>query len=251
MTILEVKNLCVNIAGEDTKILHDVSFTIKKGETVALMGPNGSGKSTLAYALMGHPKFAVVSGEVLLDGEDLLEMEPDERARAGLFLSFQYPSAVTGVKLADFLRAAYNAVTAEKLSVPKFRRLLKEHMQELRMDESFAERYVNDGWSGGEKKRGEILQLRVLEPKLAVLDETDSGLDIDAIRTVSQGVTSAQENNPDMSVIIITHYKRILEYIKPDRVVVLHKGRLVEEGGVELVHKLEEQGYDWVRDKHD
>ncbi|MFT4250653.1 MAG: Fe-S cluster assembly ATPase SufC [Candidatus Woesearchaeota archaeon] len=249
--LLEVKNLCVNIADEDTKILKDISFTIRKGETVALMGPNGSGKSTLAYALMGHPTFEVVSGEVLLEGENLLEMEPDERARAGLFLSFQYPSAVTGVKLSDFLRAAYNAVKKEKLSVAKFRRLLKEHMQELRMDASFADRYVNDGWSGGEKKRGEILQLSLLEPKLAVLDETDSGLDIDAIRTVSAGVTSALKKNSSMSAIVITHYKRILDYIKPDRVLVIHKGRLVEEGGVDLVHKLEEHGYDWVRDKHD
>lgn len=251
MSILEVKDLTVKIADDDTEILKGLSFSIDTSETVALMGPNGSGKSTLAYALMGHPNYEVVSGQVLLDGEDILEMEPDERAQAGLFLSFQYPSAVPGVRFSDFLRAAYNATHDEKLSLPKFKRALKKHMQELGIDESFADRYVNDGWSGGEKKRGEILQMRMLEPRLAVLDETDSGLDIDAIRTVSQGIKDSQKSNPQMATIVITHYKRILEYLEPDRVLIIHDGRIVEEGTHDLVHKLEDEGYDWVREKHD
>ena len=251
MSLLQVKNLTVAIADEDTEILKGVSFEIQEGETVALMGPNGSGKSTLAYALMGHPKYEVTGGEILLDGENLLDMEPDERARAGLFLGFQYPSSVPGVRFFDFLRASYNATHENKLSVPKFKRLLKEQMQDLRIDESFANRYVNDGWSGGEKKRGEILQMRILEPKVAVLDETDSGLDIDAIRTVSDGINTIQEENSQMATIVITHYKRILEYLSPDRVLIIHGGRIVEQGDKSLVHKLEEEGYDWIREKHD
>lgn len=246
MTVLDVKDLHVTIADTDKEILKGVSFTIEKGETVALMGPNGSGKSTLAYALMGHPRYEITKGTVTFLGKDLTELEPDERAQLGLFLSFQYPSTVAGVTVQNFLRAAHNSVK-KPLSVPKFRRHLKDKMEALKMDASFADRYVNEGWSGGEKKRGEILALSVLEPKLAVLDETDSGLDIDAIRIVSEGVNAAQAEQADMSVLIITHYKRILEYINPDRVLILVKGKIVEQGGPELVDRLEAEGYDWAR----
>lgn len=246
MALLEINNLHVEV--EDTEILKGLDLTIQEGETVALMGPNGSGKSTLAYALMGHPKYVITEGSVSFKGKDLLDLEPDERAQLGFFLSFQYPSAVPGVKVSDFLRAAYNSVHPEdKLSLPKFRRLLREEMQALEMDMSFADRYVNEGWSGGEKKRGEILQLRVLKPALAVLDETDSGLDIDAIRVVSKGVNQARLDDEKRAFLLITHYKRILEYIKPDRVVILVDGAVVDEGGSELVDKLEEEGYDWAR----
>ncbi len=247
MTVLEVKDLHVKIADTEKEILKGVSFTINKGETVALMGPNGSGKSTLAYALMGHPRYEITSGSVVFRGKDLTELEADERAQLGLFLSFQYPSTVAGVTVQNYLRAAYNSIH-EPLSVPKFRRLLKEKMEALSMDTSFADRYVNEGWSGGEKKRGEILALSILEPSLAVLDETDSGLDIDAIRIVSEGVNAAKSEREEMSTLIITHYKRILEYINPDRVIILLQGRVVQEGGPELVDKLEAEGYDWVRE---
>lgn len=246
MALLEIQDLHVQV--EDTPILKGLNLTIQEGETVALMGPNGSGKSTLAYALMGHPKYEITQGSVTFRGKDLLELEPDERAQLGFFLSFQYPSTVPGVKVSDFLRAAYNNTHHdEKLSLPKFRRFLREEMQALEMDSSFADRYVNEGWSGGEKKRGEILQLRILQPALAVLDETDSGLDIDAIRIVSKGVNQAREDDSKRSFLLITHYKRILEYIAPDRVVILVNGQVVEEGGSELVDKLEEEGYDWAR----
>ncbi len=246
MTLLEINDLHVKIVDTDTEILKGVTFTINQGETVALMGPNGSGKSTLAYALMGHPRYEITKGTVTFMGKDLLELEVDERAQLGMFLSFQYPSTVAGVTVQNFLRQAHNSVK-EPLSVPKFRRHLKEKMESLKMDASFADRYVNEGWSGGEKKRGEILALSLLEPKLAVLDETDSGLDIDAIRIVSEGVNAAKTD--EMSVLIITHYKRILEYIKPDRVLILVAGRIVEEGRSELVDKLEAEGYDWARDE--
>ncbi len=246
MVLLEIQDLHVNV--EDTEIIKGLNLTIREGETVALMGPNGSGKSTLAYALMGHPKYEITSGSVSFRGKDLLDLEPDERAQLGFFLSFQYPSAVPGVKVSDFLRAAYNNTHPEsKLSLPKFRKRLRDEMKVLDMDSSFADRYVNEGWSGGEKKRGEILQLRMLEPALAVLDETDSGLDIDAIRIVSKGVNQVREQHPKRSFLIITHYKRILEYIQPDRVLILVDGAIVEEGGSELVDKLEEEGYDWAR----
>lgn len=248
MTVLEVKDLRVKIADTDNEILKGVTFTIQEGETVALMGPNGSGKSTLAYALMGHPRYEITSGTATFKGKDISELEADERAQLGLFLSFQYPSTVAGVTVQNFLRAAHNSVK-EPLSVPKFRRYLKDKMESLKMDASFADRYVNEGWSGGEKKRGEILALSVLEPSLAVLDETDSGLDIDAIRIVSEGVNAAKSEHPEMSVLIITHYKRILEYINPDRVIILLNGRVVQEGGPGLVDKLEAEGYDWVREE--
>ncbi len=247
MKLLDIKDLHVRITDGDTEILKGVTFSVEEGEIVALMGPNGSGKSTLAYALMGHPRYAITKGKATFLGKDVKDLSADERAKLGLFLSFQYPATVPGVTVQNFLRAAYNNMH-DPLSVPKFRRYLKERMEALRMDASFAERYVNDGWSGGEKKRGEILQLSVLDPRLAILDETDSGLDIDAIRIVSEGVNRARDASPDMAVLIITHYKRILEYVKPDRVVILLDGKVVEQGGPELVDKLEAEGYDWVRD---
>ena len=240
--MLAVNDLRVRIAGDDKEVLRGVSLDVKEGEVVAIMGPNGSGKSTLAYALMGHPKYEVVSGSALFDGDDLLSLAPDARARKGLFLSFQYPQSVAGVTLQEFLRAAYNSVHTP-LSVPKFRRLLREKMALLQMKPEFATRYVNDGWSGGEKKRGEVLQLTILNPRLALLDETDSGLDIDAIKIVSEGINQARKANPQLAVVVITHYRRILDYIRPDRVLVLVDGVVKEVGGPELVDRLETHGY--------
>jgi Fe-S cluster assembly ATP-binding protein len=218
------------------------------------MGPNGSGKSTLSYALMGHPKYEVNGGEMHLDGVDIMEWSPDERSRAGMFLAFQYPVAIPGVTLANFLRTALNARRKadnhedKGIPIPEFRKLLKEKMDYLGMDHSFAGRYLNDGFSGGEKKRAEILQMATLEPKIAVLDETDSGLDIDALRTVSEGVGALK--GPNLGVLVITHYQRMLNYIKPDIVHIMLDGRIVESGGPELALQLEEQGYDWVREKY-
>ncbi|GAB4475115.1 MAG: Fe-S cluster assembly ATPase SufC [Anaerolineae bacterium] len=232
-----------------------VDLTIKQGEIHALMGPNGSGKSTLASTLMGHPAYEVTAGQIIFDGVDLLELEADERSRMGLFLAFQYPVAIPGVTLANFLRQAINArrkaVDPEDkgMPIPEFRRLLKAKMDLLQMDHSFAGRYLNEGFSGGEKKRAEILQLATLEPKIAVLDETDSGLDIDALRVVSEGVNRLY--GPDLGVLVITHYQRILNYIKPQFVHIMMDGRIVESGGPELALHLEEQGYDWVRERHE
>jgi Fe-S cluster assembly ATP-binding protein len=218
------------------------------------MGPNGSGKSTLAYTLMGHPGYMVTQGEVVFRDENLLEMATDERSLKGLFLAFQYPVAIPGVTLANFLRTAINARRRAQnpddkgIPIPEFRKLLKEKMDSLQMDHVFAGRYLNDGFSGGEKKRAEILQLATLEPKIAILDETDSGLDIDALRTVSEGVNALR--GPDLGVLVITHYQRILEYINPDFVHVMFDGRIVESGGPELAFQLEKQGYDWIREKY-
>ena len=251
---LEIRNLHVSIEETGEAILRGVNLTIKQGETHALMGPNGSGKSTLANVLMGNPAYEVTAGQIIFDGEDLLEMEPDERSRAGLFLAFQYPVSIPGVTVANFLRQAINArMKAEDpdskgISVPQFVRMLRGKMDGLNMDHSFAGRYLNEGFSGGEKKRAEILQMAVLEPQIAILDETDSGLDIDALRIVSEGVN--QLSGPDLGVMVITHYQRILNYIKPDFVHVMFEGRIVEHGGPELASKLEEAGYDWVREKH-
>jgi Fe-S cluster assembly ATP-binding protein len=252
---LEIRDLHVGI--EDQEILKGVSLTVNKGEIHALMGPNGSGKSTLAYTLMGHPNYKVTAGEVLYKGENILEMAPDERARIGMFLAFQYPVAIPGVSVANFLRMALNAREPEGgngngakqkgISIPKFRKLLKEKMALLQMDPSFAGRYLNEGFSGGEKKRAEILQMAVLEPEIAILDETDSGLDIDALRIVASGVNTLA--GPNMGVLIITHYQRLLNYIKPDFVHVMLGGRIVESGGPDLALHLEEKGYDWVREK--
>jgi len=249
---LEIRDL--HVAVEDTKILKGVDLTVGQGEIHALMGPNGTGKSTLAYALMGHPKYDVTQGQMLFNGQDLEDLEPDERARLGLFLAFQYPVAIPGVSLANFLRSAINARlradnSDEKgISIPKFRKVLKEKMDLLQMPHEFAGRYLNEGFSGGEKKRAEILQLAVLEPEIAVLDETDSGLDIDALRIVASGVDALA--GPELGVLIITHYQRILNYIKPDHVHIMLDGQIVESGGADLAEHLEEHGYDWIRERH-
>jgi Fe-S cluster assembly ATP-binding protein len=253
MTTLEIKNLHVSV--EDKPILKGVDLTVKQGEVHALMGPNGSGKSTLANTLMGHPDYEVTDGQILFDGIDITEFEPDERSRMGLFLAFQYPVVIPGVTLANFLRQALNARRKavdpddKGMPIPEFRRLLKEKMDTLQMSHDFAGRYLNEGFSGGEKKRAEILQMATLEPKIAVLDETDSGLDIDALRIVSEGVMKLA--GPDLGVLVITHYQRILNYVKPQFVHVLVNGRIVESGGAELALKLEAHGYDWVREKMD
>jgi Fe-S cluster assembly ATP-binding protein len=248
---LEIRNLHVSV--EDKPILRGVDLTIKQGEVHALMGPNGSGKSTLANILMGNPAYEVTAGQIIFDGQDLLEMEADERSRAGLFLAFQYPVSIPGVTVANFLRLAINArMKAEDpdskgISVTDFRRMMREKMDSLHMEHSFAGRYLNEGFSGGEKKRAEILQMAVLQPKIAILDETDSGLDIDALRVVSEGVNKLR--GPELGVLVITHYQRILNYIKPDFVHVMFQGQIVENGGPELALRLEEAGYDWIREK--
>ncbi|GAB4430565.1 MAG: Fe-S cluster assembly ATPase SufC [Anaerolineae bacterium] len=251
---LSIKDLRVSIA--DKLILKGLNLEVKQGEIHAIMGPNGSGKSTMAYALAGHPMYEVEGGEVWLDGENLLEMTPDERARAGLFLAFQYPTAIPGISMANFLRTSVNAVKGEEngdgkkgIPITEFRKLLTEKMDLLRMDKSFARRYLNEGFSGGEKKRAEILQMALLEPKFAILDETDSGLDIDALRVVSEGVNAL--TGPDRSFIVITHYQRILNYIKPDFVHIMYDGRIIESGGPELATRLEEEGYDQLIKNHE
>jgi Fe-S cluster assembly ATP-binding protein len=219
-----------------------------------MMGPNGSGKSTLANVMLGNPAYEVTQGDIILDGESVLEMEADERSRAGLFLAFQYPVAIPGVTVANFLRLAINSrMKAEDpeskgISIPEFRRMMKQKMDFLGVDHAFAGRYLNDGFSGGEKKRAEVLQMAVLNPKIAILDETDSGLDIDALRIVSDGVNKLQEANK-LGVLVITHYQRMLNYVKPEYVHVMYQGQIVESGGADLALKLEEQGYDWIRER--
>jgi Fe-S cluster assembly ATP-binding protein len=244
---LKIENLNVSI--EDTEILKNFSLEIKGGEIHAIMGPNGTGKSTLASALMGHPSYEITGGSVQIDGEDLLEMEVDERARAGLFLAMQYPSEISGVTTADFLRSAINAKRGEgnEISLMKFIRGLDEKMNDLDMDESFSQRYLNEGFSGGEKKRNEILQMMMLEPRLCILDEIDSGLDIDALKVVSKGVNDLR--SPERGFLIITHYQRLLNYVTPDFVHVMMQGRIVKSGGPELAQRLEEEGYDWVKEE--
>jgi Fe-S cluster assembly ATP-binding protein len=245
--MLEIKNLFAGIDGNE--ILKGINLTVKKGEIHAIMGPNGSGKSTLAKVLAGHPAYQVTSGEVLYEGKNLLEMPPDERAREGVFMAFQYPIEVPGVSNAQFLRLAYNEkrkhLGEEELDPLEFKDLLKERAKVVEMDASFMTRSVNEGFSGGEKKRNEILQMAVLEPKLAVLDETDSGLDIDALRIVAGGVN--QLHNPNNAVILVTHYQRLLDYIVPQFVHVLANGRIAKEGGKELALELEQKGYDWLK----
>jgi Fe-S cluster assembly ATP-binding protein len=251
MSQLEIKDLHVSIEGKE--ILQGVDLTAKQGEIHAIMGPNGTGKSTLAYALMGHPSYIVTKGEVLFKGQNILELAPDERSRLGLFLAFQYPVAVAGVTVANFLRTALNARRRalnsqdKGIPIPEFRKMLKERMDLLKMDQSFAGRYLNEGFSGGEKKRAEILQMAALKPEIAILDETDSGLDIDALRVVSDGVNAL--TGPNLGVIVITHYQRLLNYIKPNFVHVMMGGRIVESGGPDLALSLEEHGYDWIREK--
>lgn len=252
-TALEIKNLHVSIA--DQQILKGINLLVRQGEIHALMGPNGSGKSTLAYALAGHPSYEPTAGEVIFDGMDLLELESDERSRAGLFLAFQYPVAVPGVTVANFLRQSINARRRAEnkddkgIPIPAFRRLLIDKMDSLNMDHKFAGRYLNEGFSGGEKKRAEILQMATLEPKIAILDETDSGLDIDALRIVSEGA-NALHDSIGMGMLVITHYQRILNYIKADHIHVMLDGRIVESGGPELALRLEDSGYDWLREKY-
>jgi Fe-S cluster assembly ATP-binding protein len=245
MSVLEIKDLHVSVETEQgtKQILKGVDLTIKQGEIHAVMGPNGSGKSTLAYSIAGHPKYHVESGSVLLDGAEVLEMSVDERARAGLFLAMQYPVEIPGVRMADFLRTAKTALDGEAPALRPWIKEVNEAMKSLRMDKAFSERNVNEGFSGGEKKRHEILQLELLRPKFAILDETDSGLDVDALKIVSEGVNRAKEAN-DLGVLLITHYTRILRYIKPDFVHVFVDGRVAEEGGRELADRLENEGYD-------
>ena len=245
MSTLEIKGLTVSVETEDgpKEILRGVDLTVKSGETHAIMGPNGSGKSTLAYSIAGHPKYTVTGGTVTLDGEDVLAMSVDQRARAGLFLAMQYPVEVPGVTVSNFLRTAKTAIDGEAPKLRTWVKDVKEAMGNLRMDPAFAERNVNEGFSGGEKKRHEILQMELLRPKVAVLDETDSGLDVDALKIVSEGVNRAKDAN-DLGVLLITHYTRILRYIKPDFVHVFVDGRIVEEGGPELADRLEDEGYD-------
>ncbi len=245
MTTLEIKDLHVSVETPEgmKHILKGVNLTINSGEIHAIMGPNGSGKSTLAYALAGHPKYTIDSGEALLDGENILEMSPDERAHAGLFLAMQYPVEVAGVTVSNFLRTAKTAIDGQAPKLRTWVKDVREAMENLRMDPSFADRDVNVGFSGGEKKRLEILQMELLKPKMAVLDETDSGLDVDALRVVSEGVNRAHENT-GLGVLLITHYTRILRYIKPDYVHVFVDGKVADSGGRELADRLEEEGYD-------
>jgi Fe-S cluster assembly ATP-binding protein len=253
MSELEIRNLHVAVEGKE--ILKGVDLTIRKGEVHAIMGPNGTGKSTLSNALMGHPFYEVTQGEALFKGQNILELDPDERSRMGVFLAFQYPVSIPGVSLANFLRSAINARRKAEnpedkgIPVPEFRKLLKEKMDTLRMDHSFGGRYLNEGFSGGDKKRAEILQMATLKPEIAILDETDSGLDIDALRIVSEGVNALR--GPELGVMLITHYQRILNYIKPDFVHIMLGGRIVESGGAELALQLEEHGYEWARTKYE
>ncbi|HEU4965845.1 MAG TPA: Fe-S cluster assembly ATPase SufC [Bacilli bacterium] len=246
-TQLHVRDLRVRV--EETEIIRGLNLDVQGGEVHAIMGPNGTGKSTLAQALMGHPRYVVTHGELTLDGADLLEMAVDERARAGLFLAMQYPAEIAGVSNANFLRLAVNARQGQgkELPVLQFHRQLQAKMQDLGIDPAFAERYLNEGFSGGEKKRNEILQMAMIKPRLAILDEIDSGLDIDALKVVAKAVNDMR--SPEMGVLIITHYQRLLQYIKPDHVHVLMNGRIVKSGGHELAEQLEQQGYDWVKDE--
>jgi Fe-S cluster assembly ATP-binding protein len=250
---LVIRNLHASVEGKP--ILNGVDLKVRAGEVHSLMGPNGSGKSTLAYVLMGHPQYTVEKGEVLIDGENVLELEPNERAQKGLFLAFQYPTTIPGVTLAEFLRTAVSAVrlgpseedrTTELIPMREFRKEIKAKMAELGIKPDFARRHLNDGFSGGEKKRAEILQMAMLRPRIAVLDETDSGLDIDALKAVADGVN--RQLSDEVGVLLITHYQRILNYIKPQFVHIMVDGRIVRSGGPDLAHELEAKGYDWVKD---
>jgi Fe-S cluster assembly ATP-binding protein len=250
---LVIRDLRANIG--DKEILKGLNLTVRQGTIHAIMGPNGSGKSTLAHIVAGHPGYEITGGEIIYKGENVIDMEPDERSKLGLFLAFQYPVAVPGLTVANFLRAAMNAHRAEEgketketaIPVREFRKLLREGMEHLEMDDSFARRYLNEGFSGGEKKRLEILQMMLLKPTMAVMDETDSGLDIDALKVVSSGVNMLA--GPEMGVLVITHYQRLLNYIKPNVVSVMMNGRIVREGGPELALELEEKGYDWLKEE--
>lgn len=243
--MLEVQNLHVSIDGKE--ILKGVSFSLQKGKVHALMGPNGSGKSTLAHVLMGHPKYEITKGKILLNGEDITELEADERAKKGLFLSFQYPYEIPGLTISSFLRSAVNAQRQEKLSILEFKKELEQKMKLLDMKPEFVHRYLNHGFSGGEKKKSEILQMALLNPKVAILDETDSGLDIDALKAVSSGINAVMDENKE--VLIITHYKRILEFVKPDILTILIDGKIALTGDGSLVDQLEEKGYGWINEE--
>ncbi len=243
---LEIKDLHASVEGKE--ILKGVDLTVAQGETHALMGPNGSGKSTLAYTLMGHPKYQVTSGQVTIDGESIIGLAPDKRVKKGLFLAFQYPVSVQGVSMFSFLRAAYNnsrPAGSEPPTIFEFREVVAEKLKMLNMDQAFLNRYLNEGFSGGEKKRAEILQMALMQPKFAVLDETDSGLDIDALRIVAEGINKVA--GPHMGSLLITHYQRILKYVKPQFVHVMFQGRIIESGGEDLSRLLEEKGYSWIK----
>ena len=240
--LLKIEGLHVKV--EDKEILKGVDLTINAGEVHAIMGRNGSGKSTLSYTLMGHPKYQVTGGRILFKGQDITELTPDERARRGLSLAFQYPVGIPGVSVSNFLRASVNACRGKDVPIKEFRQELKARMKDLGVPNEFLSRYINEGFSGGEKKRLEILQLSLLKPQMAVLDETDSGLDIDALKTVSEGVNALV--NPESAILLITHYQRILNYVQPQFVHVFQDGRIVVSGGEELSHKLEEHGYEWI-----
>lgn len=242
--LLQIENLHATV--EEKEILRGLDLTINRGEVHAIMGPNGSGKSTLSFCLMGHPRYTVTQGRILFKGEDIAEMEPNERAAAGMFLAFQYPTAIPGVTVANFLRAAMKGVRGEEVPVREFRNTVKKHLKDLGIKQSFMNRYVNDGFSGGEKKRIEILQMAVLNPSLAILDETDSGLDIDALKTVSEGINALRDE--ERAMLLITHYQRLLNYIKPDHVHVMVNGRIAQSGGPELAHELESNGYESFRE---
>lgn len=254
MVLLEIKNLHANIEGKE--ILKGVNLALDSDKVYALMGPNGSGKSTLANVLMGHPNYEITSGKILLNGEDITELEADERAKKGMFLSFQYPKEISGVSISNFLRTAYNSLNSEnKMSILEFQKRLQEKAKELNIDKEFLNRYLNEGFSGGEKKRAEILQMITLNPGFAILDETDSGLDIDALKLVARGVNNFtgkkenENNESDKCVLIITHYQRILDYIQPDKVFIMVGGKVVLEGEKDIVNHLEEKGYGWVQEE--
>ncbi len=240
MNILRIEDLHVEV--EKTEIIKGISLTVKEGEVTVLMGPNGSGKSSLAHTLMGHPKYIVTKGKIYFNDIDITEMEPNERAKLGLFLSFQYPAEISGVSVANFLRVALSSLKGQKIHVMDFKKILEEKLALLQMDRSFITRYLNEGFSGGEKKKNEILQLAVLEPKIAILDETDSGTDVDALKVISQGINTIKEKT-GMGCLIITHYNRILQYIKADRVVVMVNGKIVKEGTKALADDIEAKGY--------
>lgn len=239
--MLKIANLAVSVEGK--LILKGIKLTVKPGELVAVMGPNGSGKSTLAYALSGHPHYQIEKGKVSLNGKNLLKLSPDERSLAGLFLAFQYPVSVPGVSLDQFLHQAFELRVKKKIAPFEFVKVLNQAAQNLGVNESLLNRSLNDGFSGGEKKRVEVLQMALLAPKFAIMDETDSGLDIDALRLVADGINQTRKQNPKLGILMITHYRRILDYVKPDRVVVLSAGKIVKSGGVELIEKLEAKGY--------
>ena len=247
--LLKITNLHAEIAEDGTEILKGLNLELNAGEIHAIMGPNGSGKSTLSKVISGHPAYEVTDGEILFRGESVLDMEPDERARAGIFLAFQYPVEIPGVSVANFMRTALNAKRGEEVDIFDFQEELEGRMGMLEMDPAFAMRSVNDGFSGGEKKRNEILQLAMLEPQLAVMDETDSGLDIDALKIVTSGINRIKSERQDMAVLLITHYQRMLNYITPDVVHVMVDGRIIRSGGAGLALELEEKGYDWLREE--